>query len=110
MSDQGPGIPVQWREPENGSPHVDLNLYLAAPEAVEVQGGKDKAPLRRLRLTEEIRSADCKYNVKAARPGLQEMLLCAYQGGLYLGRIPIGAEFAPAPAPARKPAIEGVGP
>ncbi|MGV3723046.1 MAG: cyclic nucleotide-binding domain-containing protein [Actinomycetota bacterium] len=106
-ADAGPGIPIQWREPENGSTEIELNLFLIGSESVEVQGGRDKAPLRRLRLTDDVRAADCKYNVKAAKPGPQELTLCVYQGGLYLGRTRIPAEFvAAAPPPARKPAVQ----
>lgn len=104
-ADAGPGLPIKWREPENGSREIELNLFLIGSETVEVQGGQDKAPLRRLRLTDEARTADCKYNVKAAKPGPQELTLCVYQGGLYLGRTLVPAEFvAAAPPPARKPA------
>jgi hypothetical protein len=106
-ADEGPGIPIQWREPENGSTEIELNLFLIGSESVEVQGGRDKAPLRRLRLSDDMPMADCKYNVKAAKPGAQELTLCVYQGGLYLGRTRIPAEFvAAAPPPAKKPAAQ----
>jgi len=103
----GPGVPIEWREPEHGSSEIELNLFLMGSDTVEVQGGKDKAPLRRLRLTDDVRAADCKYNVKAARPGTEELTLCVYQGGLYLGRTRIPAEFvAPPPAAPKKPAAQ----
>jgi len=101
-SESGPGLAVTLREPENGDPSIDLNLYLLVPDAVEVQGGREKAPLRRLTVgfgdTE-----GAKFPVKCAKPGPHELVLCVYQGGLYLGRVPVPVEFvaaAPKPAPA----------
>jgi hypothetical protein len=105
-SESGPGFPLTLREPENGETDIDLNLFLLAPDAVEVQGGREKAPLRRLTLGDGD-AEGAKFSVKCAKPGPQELMLCAYQGGLYLGRTPVQAEFvaaAPKPAPAPKAA------
>lgn len=97
VSESGPGMPVILREPENGASEIDLNIFLLTPDTVEVQGGREKAPLRRL----TIGSGDdegARFPVKCAKPGAQELVLCAYQGGLYLGRMPVHTEFV-APAP-----------
>lgn len=104
-SESGPGFPVRLREPENGESEIALNLFLLAPDMVEVQGGREKAPLRRLTIGASDEEG-VKFPVKSVRPGTHELMLCVYQGALYLGRTPVRAEFeAAAPKPAVPKAV-----
>jgi hypothetical protein len=50
-----------------------------------------------------------KFPVKCAKPGPQKLVLCAYQGGLYLGRAAVPVEFVAAP-PKPAPAVPKAGP
>lgn len=98
---EGPGHLLHCRLPEQGVSRVTLNTFLVAPEALRIGGG---GPLRQHALTVDAPGGAIEYAITSRSPGGMDLTLAVYQGGLYLDRVPIRAEFAAPEKPAAPPA------
>ncbi len=83
---EGDGTPIRLRHPERGVPHITLNFYLQADESFRIGGG---GPLRQVELSLSDLRGSVDYALTQKTPGEYGLTLLAYQGGLYLGRIPV---------------------
>jgi Fe-S-cluster-containing dehydrogenase component/CRP-like cAMP-binding protein len=90
IKDEGPGLPVQCRRPEQGVAVMKLNMYLSAPDSLRIGGG---GPLRQLILPIERLAGETDYAMTSRTPGKVDLELSVYQGGLFLGHTPVDAEF-----------------
>jgi CRP-like cAMP-binding protein/Fe-S-cluster-containing dehydrogenase component len=86
-----PGQPIYCRKPEPGVPELKLNFYLSTSDSIRIGRG---GPLQQIILTPETPEGTLGYAVTMPKAGHEEMVLCVYQGGLYLGRAGIRMECA----------------
>lgn len=88
----GRGTPIRVRRPEQGVTDIELNFYLHAPD-MRLGGGS----LRQLRLPVDTlapRDGDNpKYSIGSRTPMSLNLPLLVFQGGQYLGRSAVQAEF-----------------
>jgi hypothetical protein len=100
LSRHGEGTPLFYRVPEPGVSELKFNYYLLAPDSVRI--GKGGA-LQQLLVTKEHPEGSHSYALTFSKPGEVELTLCIYQGGLFLGRVPLSVAVTPTPPPPPKP-------
>lgn len=110
VSPTGPGTMILAREPESGVLQTRLNMYLVAPDNWRIGGNS----LRQFKLNRDVMQGEDKYPITSPDAGQFTLQLAVYQGGLYLGRIPIPCPVEPAaakapPAAAAKAAVPPAG-
>jgi hypothetical protein len=88
LGERTEGVPVLFYRPEPGVGELVVNVFLTAP-GVNVGGG----PTRQMRLPLEGGAASAEYQMTAPSPGARSLQLSLYQGGFYVGSVPVEAEW-----------------
>ncbi len=97
---RGPGVLLHCRETEQGVNEFRLNFYLVAPDNWRIGGNN----LRQMVMRRDLLHGEDKYPITSPDPGDFPLTLAAYQGGLYLGKVPIPCTVQKPPPPPPKPA------
>lgn len=90
---EGTGSPIYCRRPEKGVGALRLNLFMVAPDTLRLGGG---GALQQVALPTASLAGETKYPMSCRTAGTLALKLVVYQGGLYLGQLPIEATFAKA--------------
>jgi Fe-S-cluster-containing hydrogenase component 2 len=88
LGEQVDGASVLFYRPEPGVDDLVANVFLTVP-GVNVGGG----PTRQLRLSVDGGEATAEYQMTAPSPGARSLQLSLYQGGFYVGTVPVAAEW-----------------